>query len=224
MCMNINQHSVTAKDSELHSLDVRGVYVYIYVKRIVDIVIIVLFSPFWLLIGMVLAVIVKATSKGPVFFVQKRYGRNRKIFLIYKFRSMYVDAPSEVPTHLLHNPQVYITPFGRFLRKSSLDELPQVINIIKGELSLVGPRPALWNQEDLIAEREKHGANNVSVGLTGLAQIKGRDELPIDIKAYYDGEYARSIGFMLDVRILFRTVINILSGHGVKECGPKNGQ
>lgn len=133
---------------------------------------------------------------------------------------MYVNAPDDVPTHLLENPQTYITPIGRFLRKSSLDELPQVINILKGEITLVGPRPALWNQDDLIAEREKYGANSIPVGLTGLAQVRGRDELPIDVKAAYDGEYARKMSFALDMKILFRTAIIAFSGSGISEGGP----
>jgi len=193
---------------------------YIYVKRVLDIVFILLFSPIWLPIGLILAVLVKTTSKGPVFFKQKRFGRNREFFMIYKFRSMYTDAPKDVPTHLLQNPKAHITPIGRFLRKFSLDELPQVINILKGELTLVGPRPALWNQDDLIAEREKYGANAIPVGLTGLAQVKGRDELPIDVKAYYDGEYAKGMGFVLDIRIMFLTVFNAVLGRGVNEGGP----
>jgi len=133
---------------------------------------------------------------------------------------MYTDAPKDVPTHLLSDPDTFITPIGRFLRKASLDELPQIINIIKGELTLVGPRPALWNQDDLIAEREKYGANNIQVGLTGLAQVSGRDELPIDIKAAFDGEYATNMGFLLDMKILLLTVLNSVRGNGVVEGGP----
>jgi len=190
------------------------------VKRIIDIFLVLLLAPIWLSIGVILAVLVKITSRGPVFFAQKRYGRNRKFFVMYKFRSMYIDAPKDVPTHLLQNPKAYITPIGRFLRKSSLDEMPQILNIIRGELSLVGPRPALWNQDDLIAEREKYGANGVQVGLTGLAQVRGRDELPIDVKAAYDGEYACKMGFLLDMRILVLTLVNAFVGRGVVEGGP----
>ena len=193
---------------------------YLYVKRVMDILLVLLLSPLWLPLGLVLILMVKVSSKGPVFFKQKRFGQNCKFFMIYKFRSMYIDAPKDVPTHLLQNPTAFITPVGRFLRKFSLDELPQVINILKGELSLVGPRPALWNQDDLIAEREKHGANTIPVGLTGLAQVRGRDELPIDVKAAYDGEYAKRMGFFLDMRILFGTVIGALTGRGVMEGGP----
>ena len=195
---------------------------YLFIKRFTDILLILILSPLWLPLGAILVVLVKTTSKGSVFFKQKRYGRNRQFFMIYKFRSMYTDAPKDVPTHLLENPQAHITPVGRFLRKSSLDELPQIINILKGELSLVGPRPALWNQDDLIAEREKYGANTIPVGLTGLAQVKGRDELPIAVKALYDGEYAKRIGFLLDMEILFRTVFVGILGRGVSEGGPEN--
>jgi len=185
-----------------------------------DILLVLVLSPLWLPIGAVLMILVKATSKGPVFFRQKRFGRNREFFMIYKFRSMYTDAPKDMPTHLLANPAAFITPVGRFLRKFSLDELPQVLNILRGELSLVGPRPALWNQDDLIAEREKHSANAVPVGLTGLAQVRGRDELPIAVKAAYDGEYARRMGLFLDIKILFATAVSAVLGRGVMEGGP----
>ena len=190
---------------------------YIYVKRVLDILMILATSPLWLPLMIILAVLVKTTSRGDVFFKQKRYGRNCQFFMIYKFRSMYTNAPKDVPTHLLQNPQAFITPIGRFLRKLSLDELPQVINILKGELSLVGPRPALWNQDDLIAEREKYGANAVPVGLTGLAQVMGRDELPIEKKAEYDGEYARRMGFFFDIWILILTVVVTVSRRGFRE-------
>jgi len=194
---------------------------YLGVKRIWDVLLVLVFAPVWLPVMLILAIVVKLSSSGPVFFKQKRYGQNRKFFMIYKFRSMYSNAPKDVPTHLLQNPEALITPVGRFLRKSSLDELPQVINILKGELSIVGPRPALWNQDDLIAAREKYGANAVPVGLTGLAQVSGRDELPIEKKAAYDGEYAKRMGFFLDIWILMRTVICAVSGYGVSEGGPK---
>jgi len=192
------------------------------IKRVWDIFLVLITAPFWVPIFAVVAVLVKLTSRGPIFFTQKRYGRGRKFFQIFKFRSMYVDAPKDVPTHLLQNPQVLITPVGRFLRKTSLDELPQLFNILKGDLSLVGPRPALWNQDDLIAEREKYGANDIPVGLTGLAQVSGRDELPIEKKAAYDGEYARRMSFFFDIVILFRTVAKALFGIGVVEGGGDN--
>lgn len=190
---------------------------YIYIKRIMDILAVLLSSPLWLPLMIILAAIVKLTSSGGVFFKQKRYGINKSFFMIYKFRSMYIDAPKDVPTHLLQNPEAHITPIGKFLRKFSLDELPQIINILKGELSLVGPRPALWNQDDLIMERDKYGANSVPVGLTGLAQVMGRDELPIDVKAMYDGDYVKKRGFFFDIYILFRTVLVALSSSGHKE-------
>ncbi|MCL2199713.1 MAG: sugar transferase [Defluviitaleaceae bacterium] len=194
---------------------------YIHVKRVMDVVLLALSAPLWIPLMIVLAVLVKLTSRGDVFFTQKRYGRGRVFFRIYKFRSMYADAPRDVPTHLLKDAQSHITPVGRFLRKTSLDELPQVINILKGELTLVGPRPALWNQDDLIAAREKYGANDIPVGLTGLAQVHGRDELPIETKAAYDGEYASKISFFLDVKILFLTAVQAITGSGVSEGGPK---
>ena len=140
-----------------------------------------------------------------------------------KFRTMRTDAPRDIPTHLLQNPYAYITPIGRFLRKTSLDELPQFFHILIGDMSLVGPRPALWNQDDLAAERDKYGANDVRPGLTGLAQIKGRDELPIEVKAAYDGEYVEKMSFLFDLKILFLTVFSVAKGEGVKEGGRKNG-
>ncbi|MCL2387920.1 MAG: sugar transferase [Defluviitaleaceae bacterium] len=196
---------------------------YIYVKRVMDILFMLASAPLWIPLMVWLAILVKVTSSGTVFFKQKRFGRNGKFFMIYKFRSMYTDAPKDVPTHLLKDPQAHITPIGRFLRKSSLDELPQVFNILKGELTLVGPRPALWNQDDLIAEREKYGANAIPVGLTGLAQVRGRDELPINTKAAYDGEYAQKMSFTLDIKILFQTAINALTASGISEGGPAGG-
>ncbi|MCL2048370.1 MAG: sugar transferase [Defluviitaleaceae bacterium] len=186
-------------------------------KRTFDLLAVILSAPIWLPVFLLLAFIVKATSRGSVFFLQKRYGTNKQFFTIYKFRSMYTTAPKDVPTHLLQNPHAFITPVGRFLRKSSLDELPQLLNILKGELSLVGPRPALWNQDDLIAEREKYGANSVPVGLTGLAQISGRDELPIEKKAALDGLYAQKISFLLDIKIILLTLAYSVVGRGVRE-------
>lgn len=188
---------------------------YIYVKRILDILFLVIFSPIWLLLMLVLSVAVKLSSPGKVFFTQKRIGKDCSFFTIYKFRSMYSETPKDIPTHLLQNPDTFITPIGHFLRKSSLDELPQVINILKGEITLVGPRPALWNQDDLIAERAKYDANSITPGLTGLAQIKGRDELPIAVKAKYDGEYKANMGFFLDLKILFLTFFAVFRSDGV---------
>ena len=197
---------------------------YRYIKRCMDIVLVVLSAPLWLIIMLAVAALVKLTSRGAVFFKQKRYGKDRRFFTMYKFRSMYSDAPKDVPTHLLKNPEALITPLGRVLRKTSLDELPQILNILKGDLSIVGPRPALWNQDDLIAEREKYGANSIPVGLTGLAQVSGRDELPIEKKAALDGEYARRMSFLFDIQILFRTVFCAIAGSGVSEGGPKEAE
>jgi len=196
---------------------------YKYVKRVVDIMLVLLSAPLWLPVFCVVAVLVKLTSHGPVFFLQKRFGQGRRFFQIYKFRSMYVDAPKDVPTHLLKDPAALITPVGRVIRRLSLDELPQLFNILRGELSIVGPRPALWNQDDLIAEREKYGANDVPAGLTGLAQVSGRDELPIAVKAAYDGEYVQKMGFFYDIWIILRTVGAAFAGSGVKEGGSANG-
>ena len=190
---------------------------YIHVKRIIDIVMLIIFCPLWIPLMLILSLMVKLFSPGPIFFKQKRIGKDGRYFMIYKFRSMYVDAPKDTPTHMLENPDKHITPIGKFLRKTSLDELPQIFNMIKREITLVGPRPALWNQDDLIAEREKYGVNNIPVGITGWAQVNGRDELPIEKKAKYDGEYARKMGFLFDIKILFLTVYCTLSRHGMKE-------
>ena len=190
---------------------------YQYVKRFFDIVMslgaIIVLSP----VLLVLAVLIKLDSKGPVLFKQKRVGKGKTHFEILKFRTMYADVPKDVPTHLLADPASKITKIGRFLRKSSLDELPQIWNILVGEMSIIGPRPALWNQFDLIAERDKYGANDVRPGLTGLAQVMGRDELPIEVKAKYDGEYAQNVTFANDVKIFFKTITSVLGAKGVKE-------
>ena len=190
---------------------------YPAVKRVLDLLLsflgIVLLSPLLL----VLAVLVKLTSPGPVLFRQKRVGKNRTYFEIFKFRSMRIDTPRDVPTHLLANADSAITPVGHCLRKTSLDELPQLFNIFAGQMSIVGPRPALWNQDDLIAAREAVGANALTPGLTGWAQVNGRDELPIPVKAQLDGYYAAHISFALDVKIFFRTIGNVLFGRGIVE-------
>ncbi len=186
-------------------------------KRLFDCILsamaIVLLSP----VLFAIAVWIKADSKGPVFFRQKRVGKDKNYFQILKFRTMYVDTPADMPTHLLQNADAMITRSGRFLRRSSLDELPQLFNIFLGQMSIVGPRPALWNQEDLIAERDKYGANALVPGLTGWAQVNGRDELPIDVKARYDGEYVQMIGLWADIRILFATVFGVLKADGIVE-------
>lgn len=193
--------------------------IYGSIKRGIDFFIallaLLILSPFFL----VLVIAIKAESRGPVFFKQKRVGIYKKHFMIYKFRTMRTDTPKDVPTHLLENPEQYITKTGRFLRKTSLDELPQLLNILKGDMAIVGPRPALWNQYDLIAERDKYKANDVLPGLTGWAQINGRDELEIPIKARLDGEYVEKMSFLFDLKCIFGTVFSVLKSDGVVEGG-----
>ncbi len=190
-----------------------------YVKRLLDIVLsgcgIVLLAPVYLL----LALAIKLDDPGPVFFRQKRVGIHKTYFQILKFRTMKMDTPQDVPTHLLEHPEQYITRVGRVLRKTSLDELPQIFQIFTGKMSIIGPRPALWNQFDLIAERDKYGANDLRPGLTGWAQINGRDELPIPVKARYDGEYVEKISFLFDCRCFFGTIGAVLKHDGVVEGG-----
>ena len=165
----------------------------------------------------VIAVWVKVSSPGPVLFTQKRVGKGKTFFKIYKFRTMRTGTPHDMPTHMLENPDAFITSAGRFLRRTSLDELPQIFNIFLGQMSVVGPRPALWNQDDLVAERDKYGANDCVPGLTGYAQVHGRDELPIPVKAELDGYYAKNLSFALDVKIFFRTIGSVLHHEGVVE-------
>lgn len=190
---------------------------YSYFKRFFDMVAsgaaIVLLSPLML----VLSILIKVTSKGPVLFKQRRIGKDKRSFQIWKFRTMRTDAPKDCPTHLLADPNRYITGVGRFLRKTSLDELPQIFNIFVGQMSVIGPRPALWNQVDLIAERDKYGANAVRPGLTGWAQINGRDELPIAVKAQLDGEYCQNISLRFDLKCFFGTIRSVLRHDGVVE-------
>lgn len=192
---------------------------YRYIKRIIDILLsglaIIILSPLFL----ILCIAIKLDSPGPIFFTQKRVGIHKTYFQIYKFRTMRTDTPKDMPTHMLANPEQYITKTGRFLRKTSLDELPQIFNIFKGDMSIVGPRPALWNQDDLVAERDKYGANDVTPGLTGWAQINGRDELEIPVKAKLDGEYVKKYGFTMDVRCFFGTFLSVLRQDGVVEGG-----
>ena len=184
-----------------------------FFDRVCSLLGIILLSPLLL----ILALLVKCTSPGPVLFRQKRVGKNKTYFEILKFRSMRIDAPHDVPTHLLQNAQSAITPIGHFLRKTSLDELPQLFNILLGQMSVIGPRPALWNQYDLIAERDRYGANRLTPGLTGWAQVNGRDELPIPVKAKLDGYYAEHLSFSLDLKIFFKTIANVFSGAGIVE-------
>ena len=171
----------------------------------------------WLLI--LLCIAIKIDSPGPVLFKQKRVGKGKSHFYILKFRTMRIDTPKDMPTHLLANPEQYITRVGKFLRKTSLDELPQLLNILKGDMAIIGPRPALWNQFDLIAERDKYGANDIRPGLTGWAQINGRDELEIDVKARYDGEYVERMSLAFDLRCILGTVTAVLSRDGIVEGG-----
>lgn len=188
-------------------------------KRIIDfllsLVALILLSPLFLII----AIWIKLNSKGPVFFKQNRVGKNKELFEIYKFRSMRSDTPSDMPTHLLNDPEAFITSSGKFLRKTSLDEVPQLINIVKGEMAIIGPRPALWNQYDLIEERDKYGANDVRPGLSGWAQINGRDELEIPVKAKLDGDYVNNISFAFDLKCIFGTISSVLRSDGVVEGG-----
>lgn len=183
--------------------------------RILALLGLIILSPLFL----VLMLAIRLDSRGPIFFRQKRVGIHKKHFMILKFRTMRIDTPKDTPTHLLANPQQYITRVGRFLRKTSLDELPQIINILKGDMAVVGPRPALWNQYDLIAERDKYGANDILPGLTGWAQINGRDELPIEVKAKLDGEYVRRMGLGMDLRCILGTVVSVARQDGVVEGG-----
>jgi len=192
---------------------------YKYIKRIIDVMLslmgIILFSPVFL----ILIIAIKLDSKGPILFKQKRVGIHKSYFYILKFRTMRIDTPKDTPTHLLENPEQWITRVGKFLRKTSLDELPQIWNILVGEMSIIGPRPALWNQYDLIEERDKYGANDIRPGLTGWAQINGRDELPIDIKASLDGEYVANMSFIMDCKCFFDTIVSVLKRDGVVEGG-----
>lgn len=171
----------------------------------------------WLFL--ILCIAIKVESKGPILFKQKRVGIHKRHFNILKFRTMRIDTPKDTPTHLLENPDQYITKVGKFLRKTSLDELPQLFNIFVGHMAIIGPRPALWNQFDLIEERDKYGANDVRPGLTGWAQINGRDELEIPVKAKLDGEYVQKISFGFDVKCFFGTITSVLRHDGVVEGG-----
>ena len=200
-----------------------------FFKRLIDILLsgigIVVLTPVWI----ILAIAIKIDDPGPIFFRQKRIGKDKngevQYFNILKYRSMKTSTPKDTPTHLLENPEQYITKIGGFLRKTSLDELPQIFNIFRGEMSIIGPRPALWNQEDLYLERAKYGANAVAPGLTGWAQINGRDELEIDVKAKFDGEYTAALnagkfkGFLMDLKCLFGTIVSVLKSDGVVEGG-----
>ena len=188
-------------------------------KRLIDLILsgcgILVLLPLYL----ILAIAIKIDDPGPVFFKQKRVGIHKTHFNILKFRTMKMNTPKDTPTHLLENPEQYITRVGKFLRKTSLDELPQIFQIFTGKMAIIGPRPALWNQFDLIAERDKYGANDVRPGLTGWAQINGRDELPIDVKARFDGEYVQNLSFAFDCKCFFGTIRSVLKSEGVVEGG-----
>lgn len=188
-----------------------------FFKRVIDFTLSLLglffLSPLFLLI----IVLIKLDSKGPIVFKQKRLGKDKQYFHIYKFRTMKIDTPKDMPTHLLENPDYFITRVGRILRKTSLDELPQLINILTGDMSIVGPRPCLWNQYDLIAERDKYDANNIRPGLTGLAQISGRDELEISKKAKFDGDYIDKMSLLFDTKVFITTFVKVFQSQGVVE-------
>jgi O-antigen biosynthesis protein WbqP len=188
-----------------------------YIKRIIDIVLsvlgLLLLSPFFLLI----AICIKIDSKGSVFFRQLRVGKDKREFNIYKFRTMLTDSPNDMPTYLLQNPEDHITRVGKFLRKTSLDELPQIINIIKGEMSIIGPRPVIRNEQQLFVEREKNEVYKVKPGLTGLAQVNGRDIISISDKAKLDGWYVKNVSFFLDLKIFLLTIVIVLKSEGVHE-------
>ena len=192
---------------------------YVAVKKIIDrflaFIGLIVLSPLFL----ILSIAIKLDSPGPIFFRQKRVGIHKTHFEILKFRTMRTDTPKDMPTHMLKNPDQYITKVGRFLRKTSLDELPQIINILKGDMAIVGPRPALWNQYDLIEERDKYGANDILPGLTGGAQINGRDELEIPVKAKLDGDYVAKMSFGMDLRCILGTVVSVARQDGVVEGG-----
>lgn len=191
-----------------------------YVKRVIDIVVSLIGIMVCSLPMVIIAILIKLDSDGPILFRQKRVGIRKGNFEMMKFRSMYVDKEQEdIPTHLLVNPEARITKVGKVLRSTSLDELPQLFNILKGEMSIIGPRPALWNQDDLVAERDKYGANDVRPGLTGWAQINGRDELEIPVKAMLDGEYVIRQSFLFDIKCFFGTMVTVLKHDGVVEGG-----
>ena len=190
-----------------------------FLKRAIDLVLSAMGILILAIPMLILIVAIKLDSPGPVFFTQKRVGIHKTHFNILKFRTMRIDTPRDTPTHLLENPQQWITKVGAFLRKTSLDELPQIFNIFAGQMSIIGPRPALWNQFDLVEERDKYGANDVRPGLTGWAQINGRDELEIPVKAKLDGEYVENLSFGFDCKCFFGTIISVLKHDGVVEGG-----
>ena len=189
------------------------------IKRLLDFLLSLIGIVFAAIPMLIISFVIRKEDPGPVLFTQRRVGIHKTFFTLYKFRSMKMSTPHDVPTHQLENPEQYLLKCGKFIRKYSLDELPQLINILKGDMSFIGPRPALWNQEDLIAERDRYGANDVKPGLTGWAQINGRDELEIPIKAKLDGEYVERESFLFDCRCFFGTFLKVLRHEGVVEGG-----
>ena len=194
---------------------------YIGIKNVLDFIFALLLTILLSPILVLITLLIKLDSKGPVLFKQRRIGKGDVEFEIYKFRSMGIEAPRDLPTHVFSNAESYITGVGMFLRKSSLDELPQLLNILKGQMSFIGPRPALWNQYDLIEVRKTLGVDKIKPGITGWAQVNGRDELPISEKARFDGTYVENISLLLDIKILFITFIHIITHKGISEGGPK---
>ncbi len=189
-----------------------------YLKRGIDVALSAIGLVILAIPMLIVAAAIKIEDPGPALFVQRRVGIHKTYFMLYKFRSMKLDTP-DIPTHLLENPEQYISKVGAFIRKTSIDELPQLINILRGDMSIIGPRPALWNQDDLVAERDKYGVNDVRPGLTGWAQINGRDELEIPEKAKLDGVYVKNMGFLFDVRCFLGTIFTVLRSDGVVEGG-----
>mgnify|MGYP002510812943 CR=1 FL=1 len=195
------------------------------IKRFIDLVLSALGLIFLSWLYLILSIAIMISDPGPVMFSQKRVGIHKTFFQLHKFRSMKMSTPHDMPTHMLENPEQYITNIGQFLRKSSLDELPQIWDIFTGKMSIIGPRPALWNQDDLVRERDKYGANDVKPGLTGWAQINGRDELEISVKAQLDGEYTKKLkaggmkAFLFDCRCFISTIFSVARGDGVIEGG-----
>ena len=196
---------------------------YLVIKRIIDVMFSILGLIILIPVFLIVSIAIKIESKGPIIFKQKRIGKGKKYFTIYKFRTMRSDTPKDMPTHMLKNANGCITKVGNILRKTSLDELPQLVNILKGDMSIIGPRPALWNQDDLVEERDKYHANDIRPGLTGWAQVNGRDELEIPVKAKYDGEYTEKVSLWFDIKIFFKTIINVFKHEGIVE-GEHNKQ
>lgn len=217
--MPMNEITQPVSDAPTPHRLTKGQRAYATLKYLLDFLIALIAIAVLLIPMAVLALAIRIDDPGPALFTQKRVGKDRKYFQLLKFRTMRSDTPHDMPTHLLENPQQYITRVGRLLRRFSLDELPQLFNILLGQMSIVGPRPALWNQFDLVEEREKYGAHQVRPGLTGWAQINGRDELEIPVKAALDGEYIRRLGAKMDLKCFFGTFSKLFTGEGIVEGG-----